>query len=78
MACDGREDPARAEVAFVINDSERGNVKMQFYDRISIDDVTVHIIERELFRVVGGNPPGDDLNQKFKDFLIRENFLEVI
>ena len=78
MACDGRTDPARADISFVVNDPERGNVAMKFYDRISIEDVVLHFVERELFKQVGGNDPGDDLNQNFKDFLVRENYLEVL
>ncbi len=78
MGCDGRLQPPRTEVSFVVNDPERGRVTMQFFDRISIDDVVLHLMERELFRLVGGGAPGDDVNPKFKDFLIRENFLEVI
>lgn len=78
MGCDGREQSPRTEVSFIVNDPERGKVTMQFFDRVSIDDVTLHLIERELFRLVGGGAPGDDINPNFKDFLIRENFLEVL
>lgn len=78
MACDGREQPPRAEVSYVINDPERGRVRFQVFDRISVDDVTLHLVERQLFRIVGGGDPGDEVNRAYKDFLIRENYLEII
>lgn len=78
MACDGRLVEPRTEISFVINDSERGRVKFQVYDRISVDDVTMHLIERRLFQLAGGGDAGDDVNRNFKDFLVRENYLEII
>lgn len=78
MSCDGREQDPRVDFSYVVNDPERGRVKFQVFDRISIDDVTLHLIERQLFQLAGGADPGDDVNQNFKDFLIRENYLEII
>lgn len=78
MSCDGRLQDPRFELEYTVNDSERGRVKIQVYDRISIDEVVMHLIERELFLQVGGPDPGTDVNQNFKDFLIRENYLEII
>ena len=78
MACqDGRLEPARAEVSITVADPVRGRVKLRFYDRVGIDDVVTHLIERELFRLSGGGDAGIDVNQNYKDFLIRENYLEV-
>lgn len=78
MACtDGRLAPQRIEISYNINDPERGTVRFEFVDRTFIDDLTIHLVRRELFRVVGGQDPGDDVNQNLKDFLVRDNFLEV-
>lgn len=78
MACtDGRLAPPRTRIAYNVNDPVRGTVTFEFYDRINIDDITLHMIRRELYRLAGGSDPGDDVNQISKDFLIRDNFLEV-
>lgn len=78
MSCDGPSRDPRFELEYVINDSERGRVKIQVYDRIGMDDLVLHLIERNLYRLVGGADPGDDINPAFKDFLVRENYLEII
>lgn len=78
MACtDGRKAPPRSEIAYNINDTNRGSVRFEFYDRVGVDDLTMHLIRRELVRVVGGTDPGDDVNQGLKDFLVRQNYLEI-
>jgi hypothetical protein len=77
MACDGRTAPVRSEFSFNVNDVERGSVKFEFYDRISVDDLFLHLVRRQLYLLAGGGDPGDDVNQTFKDFLIRENYLDI-
>lgn len=68
--------PARSASGFMVLDEKRGKIRFKFMDRINVDDVILHLIERELFRLVGGNDPGEDLNPSFKDFLIREKSLK--
>ena len=58
-----------------LTDRNSGKVRFRVYDRICIDDLTLHLIKRELYRISGGADPGDDVNDKFKDFLIREGYL---
>lgn len=76
-SCDGRTQTGRAEVAFTVHDRERGRVTFRFIERPGIDDATLHIIEKELFQLAGGVDGGDDVDPSLKDFLIRENYLEV-
>jgi hypothetical protein len=37
----------------------------------------LHLVRRQLYLLAGGGDPGDDVNQTFKDFLIRENYLDI-
>jgi hypothetical protein len=67
--------PPRFEFEATLNDKKFGRVHMIMRDRIGIDDVTVHLIKRELFRLSGGPDPGQDVNPTFKDFLVREGFI---
>lgn len=66
----------RQEVEFEMRDQLHGRVNVRIIDRVNIDDVVVHFMHRELFRLVGGDDPDVDVNQTTKDFLIRENFLQ--
>lgn len=78
MSCtDGRLAPARSEIKYTVMDGVRGNVRFEIYDRACIDDLTIHLIRRELYRLAGGADPGNDVNQGLKDFLIRDNYLEI-
>lgn len=61
---------ARLEQDFVVNDKKRGRVRFRVIDRLSPDDVVVHLVERELYRLAGGGDPGDDVNQEFQKFII--------
>lgn len=62
---------ARTEVDFTLQDRNRGKVRFRIYDRITPDDIMVHMIERELFKLVGGADPGDEVSKEFKDFVIK-------
>ena len=68
--------PARSASGFMVNDEKRGKVRFKFMDRINVDDVILHLMEREVFRLVGGDDPGEDVNSTFKDFLVREKSLK--
>jgi hypothetical protein len=67
--------PGRITSSAQLQTEKFGKVKFESFDRISVDDVFLHLVRRELYRLAGGTPPGDDINQKFVDFLIRENFV---
>lgn len=60
---------ARTEVTFTVRDTQKGRVRFDIYDRISADDIMVHLVRREVFRIAGGKPPGDDVDPAFRDFV---------
>lgn len=62
---------SRADVNFTMDDFKRGRVRFRVIDRITPDDVILHLMEREVFLLKGGDPPGDEVNIEFKDFLVR-------
>jgi hypothetical protein len=68
-------NPSRQEVSVDARDRVYGQVRIRVIDRISVDDVTLHLIKRELFRLAGGADPGDELNPLFIDFLVKENYV---
>lgn len=65
---------ARRQREFQVEDINRGKVNFRVIDRITPDDVVIHLIERELYKVAGGADPGDELNQEFIDFLVLERY----
>lgn len=66
---------ARRQREFQIEDVNRGKVNFRVIDRITPDDVISHLIEREVYKVAGGQDPGDELNYDFTDFLVFERYL---
>lgn len=65
---------ARTQREFQVEDINRGKVNFRVIDRITPDDVISHLIEREIYKVVGGQDPGDELNKEFIDFLVLERY----
>jgi hypothetical protein len=75
MANDDDTDPTpRQEFDFSLTTVERGKITVKLLDRINIDDVYLHMVNREVFRIITGVDTGDDINPLFKDFLLRERF----
>ena len=64
----------RQSFEFNLTTVERGKIRLKLYDRIGIDDVTSHLINRELFRIITGEDSGDEVNQFYKDYLLKERF----
>jgi hypothetical protein len=62
-----------AEVSLL--NEKYGKVKIRVVDRIGIDDVFLHLVQRQLYNLAGGASAGDDVNPTFIDFLIRERFV---
>lgn len=61
----------RGFVNFKMEDYKRGRMRFRVIDRITPDDLMVHLIEREFFKIKGGDNPGDEINVEFKDFLVQ-------
>lgn len=75
MANGDPEDPTpRQEFEFTYNTIQRGKITVKMIDRINVDDVFLHLINQELFHIVTNEPIDDDVNQLFKDFLLKERF----
>jgi hypothetical protein len=68
------DQPARSDVEFTLTTVEKGKVTMRLVDRINVDDVYLHLVHREIYRLVSGDDPGNEVNQLFKDFLLKERF----
>lgn len=71
---DDTEPTPRQEFEFSLTSVERGKITLQLIDRINVDDVVLHLIQQELFSIKTGSEPDDEVNQLFKDFLLKERF----
>lgn len=47
---------------------------MRVIDRINVDDLVLHMIHGEVYRLITGKDPGADVDPQFKDFLLKERF----
>jgi hypothetical protein len=65
---------ARQEFQFSITTVERGKITLKMFDRINVDDVFLHLVNKEVFRIRTGKNSTDDVDPLFKDFLLKENF----
>ena len=62
---------ARNEYSYHVATEDFGKVKIHVIDRINVDDVFHHLVQRELWRLAGGEDPGIEVDREYKDFLIR-------
>ena len=65
----------RQEFEFTLTRYTRGKIRLKMMDRINVDDVFVHHVNRQVFRIITGDDPGDDVNPLFKQFLLKEQFI---
>jgi hypothetical protein len=65
----------RQEFSVDLNTLENGTVTLRMMDRINVDDVFLHLVRREIFKLQTGEEPGDDVPHIFKDFLLKERFV---
>lgn len=68
------EESPRFEQSFTITSTQRGKVRIKIMDRINVDDVFVHMVNRELFRIVTGNDVDTVVPQTFKDALLKTRY----
>ena len=64
----------RFDQQFTITSTQRGKVRLRMVDRITIDDVYVHMVNRELFRLVTGEDNELVVPQTFKDALLKSRY----
>jgi len=62
---------ARQEEEVTINTIDGVRVRLRAIDRISVDDVFLHLIHGELSSIITGEDRGADVNRKFRDFVTR-------
>lgn len=64
----------RFEQKITLTSNERGRITLKMVDRINVDDVFLHLINREIYRIVAGVDPGSEVSPLFKEFLLKERF----
>jgi hypothetical protein len=67
-------DSSRFEQEFTITSTERGKLIVKMVDRINVDDVFLHLVNREVYRLKTGVDAGDEVEPMFKEFLLKERF----
>lgn len=65
----------RQELEFSITRYSQGKIRLKMVDRINVDDVYLHHVNRQIYRQITGDDPGDEVNPLFKDFLLKERFI---
>ena len=66
--------PPRQELEFSLTTVEEGKITVQIYDRINVDDVFLHLVNQETYRVLAKKDIDARVNQLFKDYLLKERF----
>jgi len=68
------ETPVRFDERVTITTSEEGRITVRMVDRINVDDVFLHLVNRNLYRLAVGEDHGTDVPVLFKEFLLKERF----
>ena len=66
---------ARQEIGFTYTSKETGKRNVKVIDRINIDDLYLHMIQKEIYRLLTGKDQGSEVSKDFTDFLLRENYI---
>lgn len=69
----GNSSP-RQEYEFTLVSTDQGKVTVSLVDRINVDDVFLHMVHGEVYRLITGEDTGADVNELFKSFLLKERF----
>lgn len=67
-------DSTRFEQEFTVTSVERGKLIVKMVDRINVDDVFVHLVNQEIFRLKTGAKIDSEVEPMFKEFLLKERF----
>lgn len=68
-------DTNRQAYEFTLTSSDKGKIRVKVFDRINVDDVFTHLVNRQLYRIITSQDPGDTIAEDVKKFLIEEEFL---
>ena len=71
---DEEDIPPRQDTEFTLTTVEKGKIIVQIYDRINVDDVFLHLVNQETYRVLARQDIEPEVNQLFKDYLLKERF----
>jgi hypothetical protein len=71
---DAGDVPPRQEVEFSLTTVEQGKITVVLLDRINVDDVFLHLVNQETYRVLAKKDVDPAVNQLFKDYLLKEQF----
>lgn len=69
-----RNVPPQQVTEFKITATEQGQIRMKVYDRITVDDVTLHLINQSIYNILTKEDPTFDVSRNFKDFLVMERY----
>lgn len=64
----------RFDQRLTLTSIERGKITIRMVDRINVDDVFLHLVNREIYRLQTGVDNGSEVDPLFKDFLLKERF----
>ena len=64
----------RQSFEFSLTTTERGKITVKMYDRITVDDVYLHLVNQEIFRILTKKAVDSTVNSLFKDSLLKERF----
>jgi hypothetical protein len=68
------EETSRFDQKLTLTSQERGRITIRLVDRITVDDVFLHMVNREIYRLSVGVDPGSGVEPLFKEFLLKERF----
>jgi hypothetical protein len=68
------DESPRFDQKISLTTSERGKITVRLVDRINVDDIFMHLVNREIYRISTGIDPGSDVEPLYKEFLLKENF----
>jgi hypothetical protein len=64
----------RQKAEFALTVTDLGRIKVKVFDRINVDDVTVHLTVKYLNEILAGTTMDLSVGIPIKDFLVRERF----
>lgn len=64
----------RQEYEFALASTDKGQITITMMDRINVDDVFLHLVHREVYRLITGEDDGVEVSDLFKGFLMKERF----
>lgn len=55
-----------------MTEQKLGKIRIKVFDRITVDDIGLHLTNQRIFEVISGQDPGYDVAESAKDFLVKE------